>query len=171
MSDGGISLGGPGGLTPGESKISKSLSELSKPQESDVLKFQTALEGQGQQASAPSTPTTTTSPEAGPKMTAKIEDSGPFTFRFNTITDQKLIDQKPNLGKVLINYAKDISTVASNQSENISKKMKEVSTKGFSQADAMEFQVMMFEMTNLTEVISKGVGKVVQGLQGVVKNQ
>ncbi len=161
MSNGGVSIGGPGGLTPGESKISEGLSELGKPQESDVLKFQTALEGQGQQGA-----------EAAQKITVKLEEgAGPFDFQINRITDQKLVGQNANLGKMILDYGKEIALVNKTQTENITKKLSQISEKGFNQADIIELQVMSSEMTMFVEIVSKGVGKFVQAIQGWVKNQ
>lgn len=157
MSDGGISIGGPGGLTPGKSEISKSLSELGPAKESDVLQFQSALEG-GQQPQ----------PTEAAKPGNVTEPTGPFDFHVSSGT---LVTPKQDLGKALIDYSKDISAISSNQTEALNKKLSEASSKGFNQADAIELQMMTFEMTSLVEIVSKGVGKVVTGLQTIIKQQ
>lgn len=150
-----MSIGGPGGLTPGKSEISKSLSELGPPKESDVLQFQGALEGQQQ-------------PGGGPQPSNVTEPSGPFDFQVNSGV---LVTGKDSAANALIDYTKDIFAVHSNQSDAFTKKLGEIKEKGMDTADAIELQMMSAEMIIWTETISKSVGKVTQGLTAIIKGQ
>lgn len=154
----GISFSGPGGVTPGKSEISKSLSEIGPAKDSDLTQFEHAFKGQEMPQDA--------------KISINItESAGPFDLQATRITDSGITAQ-PNLGEKVIDYFKQLSAVSTDQTEKINATLEGIKETGeFTQIQAIELQMHVTDMALFTEAISKGSRLFVTAVQTGVKQQ
>jgi len=143
---------GPGGIEPTQTKGMGNVGEAS---EGDVAKFQESM-GQTEGAQG--------------KQPADTVQGSPFDMQANRITDSSQA-QNPSLGQELVGDMKKMMNVGKAQEKAIMDKFNQVGDKGWSPADAMQFQYMAGEMQLMTEIVSKGVNKTVQAVQQLARNQ
>lgn len=155
MNDGGMSIGRPGGPTPG-GKVEKALSELGPAKEADITQLQSGLK----------------SNQTEPSSLADTSKK-PLDFQDTRITNvtNMTIATGNSIGKAMVEYGQKLHAVTLTQDKDLKKKLEEVHNKTVTQVDAIELQVMSSEMLIFTDAISKGVGKVVTGLQTIIKQQ
>ena len=159
MSTGGISIGGPGGLSAGEPKITKGLSELGQAKPEDIAKF---TEGLGSR-----------SMELGTMQQTGVGAIGPMETQPTRVKDAGKFDKNISLNMRLIKDAGNVLNMGRIQESALMEKIKAAGAEGhnISQVEMIQIQKNVGDIALLTEVISKGVNKLVQGVQGVVKNQ
>lgn len=151
MEQGGMSIR-PGGLTPGGQVQKDYLSELGPAKEADVTHLQ------GLKSDHPTPPSPTDTP------------AKPWDVQGTRIVDAALAAER-HLGKTLIEYAQKLHAVSLNQAKEMKKKIEEVHLKGLTQVDAIELQVMSSEMLVFADAVSKAVGKIITGIQTIIKQQ
>ena len=160
MSVGGISVSGPGGLSAGEPKVTKGLSELGEAKPEDIAKFTEGLSGRSMDLGAM-------------QQAPGLGSVGPMETQPTRVTDAGKFDKKVSLGKRLMQDAGNVLKTGRAQETQLMDKLKAAGAEGhsLSQVEMIQIQKDVGDISILTEVISKGVNKLVQGVQGVVKNQ
>lgn len=161
MSIGG-GLGGPGGIGGGEPKVTKGVSGVGEPSQSDVNKFNFTLSGeQGNE---------------GGKINIQISEKaggqkmgGPMEFQ---IKEAQAVE-KPGMGKVAVKEIENMVSMGRNKENELMEKMQVAGKDGgtLSTGQMLEIQFELGQYTTLIDVVSKGVGKVVQAAQTVIKQQ
>lgn len=155
MSTAGISVGGAGGAGGVDPmKQVKSLDNLGQASKSDVAAFQDQMGG-GQ-----------------PSNMGGVQPGGPFEIQSNRITDGLSVKSKEGgIGNAVLKDVGNLLNAGKAQGNELKAKLDQMGKGNWGPADAMEFQYMAGEMNLMTEVVSKGVNKVVQAAQTVIKNQ
>lgn len=153
----GITIGagaGAGGIDP--MKKPAGIESMGAANQGDVSKFQSSFSGAGQSANT----------------TGTVQAGSPFDIQANRITGSpsSTSTSGSGMGKELLEGVSKMMHADKSQSDYLRDKLKASGGK-MDTAQALEFQYVAGNINIMTEIVSKGVNKVVQAVQTVVKNQ